>query len=877
MVRRSLIAALIIATLTPLVGAVITAPTKLSAFMKEADHILVAKIESLNAEKGTIVLTVDGDLKGKLESRRLNVAIRPDQDAIKGDHIPQLLKRLAPGLPLVLFITRDKEVAPAKEVVKCNAFTNGTWMQLLGFPTEKDRFVWTLTHGEPFLRKMYKGTTAEMVTLLKDVLAGKAKAPELDKTVEPGFGPELPAKSTQRATPLSPGTPGERGGGEGVERAVNATPPRETTTPLTPPSPPEYRGRGSRLQHVADNASDSTVHRSFASIQTPAPFAVIPTIGIAGPLAILAILFPTVFGGVLILFRQWTAFIAMFSINSMLYLLYWWRGAAWLDESWWGSNLGVWTVFTAVTLVCTLWAWRRQLYNLAQGADSIETPARTEFLVLGVLTLTCLAFIAGTWFFDPPQRTDLVWNMTLVLTAGIVVGLLYKAYRSLVEVMLPMATEGVMLGTSSLASLAVFVLLAGAQAAAVDAPRSVVASADGASELVREKWTFRSKREGLFASSPIIVGNHVYAASSHPTFGYGYVYRLDLETGEKQWTFGGGSYKRPISTPVFAEGRIYIGEGWHGDPSCSVFCINAADGEKVWDFPTANQTEATPAVDAGKVYTGCGNDGFRCLTAGDAGKGKEIWRFPKAGAGGRLLRFASGAAVGGGKVYVGTGVDRDQADDQGETALFCLDAATGQQIWKIPMPHPVWTTPVLNHGQLFLAIGNGDVFTDAPEPAGAIFCLNPETGATIWKLDLPNSILQEPSVDKHRLYLGCRDGGCYAIDRKKGEIAWKVNLGGPIIGTPALAISGPNNDAAAVYAVSSAGRVACLAPESGLSFWTTSYENKDLVFIAAPAVVTRPSSRGGSERLLVLGAGHHDTDTGKFATLICIEDRSAAK
>src|SRR5206468_304963 len=62
--------------------------------------------------------------------------------------------------------------------------------------------------------------------------------------------------------------------------------------------------------------------RPFADTMPPGPglFAVIPTLGIGGPIAILALLFPTVFGGVLILFRQWAAFIMMFSANSMLFL-----------------------------------------------------------------------------------------------------------------------------------------------------------------------------------------------------------------------------------------------------------------------------------------------------------------------------------------------------------------------------------------------------------------------------------------------------------------------------------------------------------------------------------------------------------------------------
>src|SRR6185369_17286727 len=36
-------------------------------------------------------------------------------------------------------------------------------------------------------------------------------------------------------------------------------------------------------------------------------FGVIPTLGVGAPLAILALLFPTVFGGVFVLFRQWLA------------------------------------------------------------------------------------------------------------------------------------------------------------------------------------------------------------------------------------------------------------------------------------------------------------------------------------------------------------------------------------------------------------------------------------------------------------------------------------------------------------------------------------------------------------------------------------------
>src|SRR5207248_1384631 len=128
----------------------------------------------------------------------------------------------------------------------------------------------------------------------------------------------------------------------------------------------------------------------------PSPMlSVIPTLGIGGPLAILALLFPTVFGGVLVLFRQWTAFITLLSVNSMLYLLHWWKGAEWFRGTWWNTSAGLWFVMTVVALACTMWAWRRQLRNLALGADALETPSRTELTVLTVLTVTCVGFVAA--------------------------------------------------------------------------------------------------------------------------------------------------------------------------------------------------------------------------------------------------------------------------------------------------------------------------------------------------------------------------------------------------------------------------------------------------------------------------------------------------
>ena len=82
---------------------------------------------------------------------------------------------------------------------------------------------------------------------------------------------------------------------------------------------------------------------SFVVAQGPL-FGVIPTIGIGAPLAILALLFPTVFGGVFVLFRQWMAFITLISLNSTLLILQWYLTEYHPDllrGTWWGDGAAV--------------------------------------------------------------------------------------------------------------------------------------------------------------------------------------------------------------------------------------------------------------------------------------------------------------------------------------------------------------------------------------------------------------------------------------------------------------------------------------------------------------------------------------------------------
>lgn len=809
MARRFWLAGLALLLASSSALAVITAPVSLEAFLSNADYIFVAKIETVEPSKPAMILHVSEDLKDKARYRRLPVVFRPDDDAKKLDHLPQLLKRVAPGGSMVFFVSQRGK----NKKFQSNAFINGTWMQILGEEVEPGRAVLVVTHGEPYLKKMFSGTSDELAKLIKDHAAGKAKLPPLNEKQEAGFGPEAPMKQSRGADP----------------EVLEARP------------------------------------------------AVIPTLGVGGPLVILALLFPTVFGGVLVLFRQWTAFITMLSINSTTYLLIWWRGQAWFGNSWWTSEIGLWFLMTLVVLICTMWAWRRQLQNLALGVDALDTPARTELLVLALMSTSCVGFVAFTMAFAPPPPTDLVWNLTLVLTGGVVLGLIYKLFRTIFDVMIPMATEGIMLGATLLGHLLIFAFLThlstGTVQGRIETPAESLSSESPRAVFVGDKprWTFQTAKGGLFISAPLIAGDKLFAASAHTTFKFGTLYCFDLDKGTEQWTFeDDGDLKQVYSSPTLADGKLFIGEGFHEDPRCKIYCIDAATGAKVWSHQTTSQTESNPVAVGGKVFIGCGNDGFCCFAADSKNPAEPQWRFPPKGATGRLLRFGAGAFVVDGKVYVGTGVDRLQKDDKGETAFFCLDAATGTQVWKLPMPHPVWAAPVVHQGKLFVAVGNGDVFNDADNPAGVVYCLDPVKGEILWQKDLPNSVLQTPAVDERHVYVGSRDGNCYALDRDTGSMKWHAPLGSPVIASPRIATSPKSGRTTSVFAVGSKGKVTCLDPSTGAPHWSYNLEDQRLYFGATPAVAVRLAD-GGEQRFIVLGAG--DPSSGAKATLICLEDR----
>lgn len=319
-------------------------------------------------------------------------------------------------------------------------------------------------------------------------------------------------------------------------------------------------------------------------------------------------------------------------------------------------------------------------------------------------------------------------------------------------------------------------------------------------------WTFEQPQSGAIISTPVVDKEHIYTAAirDNALAPSGIVYCLDRRRGTLCWKFDDdGTMRHTISSPCLAGGRLYVGEGMHGNDVCKMYCLDADSGRKQWHFVTGGHIESSPCVADGAVFFGSGDDGLYCL---DAVSGKKRWQFSGRG------HIDVRPAVVAGRVFAGSGVSRLYPT----TEFFCLDAVSGQPLWRMPTELPVWGSPTVDRGQVFFGTGTGRLTQSAepPEkPAGILYCADASTGRQCWSVRLDEALFGRPAVDGEHVYFGARDGRCYCVDRRDGQRVWQTDLGSPIVTMPALS-------AGRLVVAASGGPIACLDAASGQTVWT---------------------------------------------------------
>jgi outer membrane protein assembly factor BamB len=833
--------------------AVITALYPLKDVLATGQYIFMAKINKIDPDKPALVLGVEEKLKGQPPFDKLAVNLTGDSEGQKAKHTPQLLKRLEADLPVVVFVNQRGKRYEAF------VYSNGTWFQTIG-QTDKDdaaKIRWAFTHCEPYLRRTFKGTTADLRQVIIDGLSGKKAPPEPDPKVPPGLGPEL-----------------ERRGGEG-EKGRGGDEKKEA----------EARGSEKRNGRLAFNPtckrtqlasflpfSPSLLLPLFLSPSPPPPLsliAVIPTFVIMGPLALLATLFPAVFGGLAFFMRRWMVLLSVACLASTLYWLHHWFQLK-IEDYWWGTSTALWITLAALSVLGVLWSYARHRSAVSgPEADKMQLKGG-DIIALRILSLIGLAILfycLGTgelWYPEWKRETLAIW---IAIWAGTIYAMivLYRLNRRARRADAPvrseptLAPEGFMLGVLALVFVGLGIVGQRQLDAVSQAAPGNLASIDPVPQLKGVIWKFDPKDQGNFSSSPLVVGDRIYQAAFHKAnfSAFGALYCLDRKTGNVIWKFDDdGDMKAVFSTPCLADGRLYIGEGFHQDSNCKLYCIEAASGKKLWDCPTASHTESSPCVTNGRVIFGAGDDGVFCL---DAKTSKRLWHFEG-------LHVDTNLTVSGHRVFGGSGYNGN--------AIFCLDVNTGEPLWRHAVDLPCFASPTRTAGEhVLFGLGNGDFISSDENPAGALLCVEVKTGELVWRFDVADAVHGKPAVDHRHVYFGSRDGFCYCLDKENGELVWKESLGSPIVASLVLARCPHCGNYTGLYAAASGGKVVCLGANSGQVNWTFDMSRdsqKQAQLLSTPAVIME-ADENGSRNLIYLGSGLSGP-LNSSAVLYCLQD-----
>ena len=166
-------------------------------------------------------------------------------------------------------------------------------------------------------------------------------------------------------------------------------------------------------------------------------------------------------------------------------------------------------------------------------------------------------------------------------------------------------------------------------------------------------------------------------------------------------------------------------------------------------------------------------------------------------------------------------------------AVYALNAATGKQIWERTFPNEVMGNPVVEHGLVFIGMGNTNFSfrelmnykSGQPVMRGTgmsgIFALNAKTGKTVWRRNTLSEDMPTPAYLQGTLFEANGDGNVLALTASTGKLLWKKHIGGfDSMSSPVAWVNPQTKQGEVVASFSNPDQVVALAASDGKKLWT---------------------------------------------------------
>lgn len=348
-------------------------------------------------------------------------------------------------------------------------------------------------------------------------------------------------------------------------------------------------------------------------------------------------------------------------------------------------------------------------------------------------------------------------------------------------------------------------------------------------------WAVKSTDHFLAAPVPVKDGIYIsgVGAFNRPTIS---LFPLQGKSPPQPiWTKSAPYLKlASVSSPAVVGELLVFGDGMHQDSGGVLHCINATTSKPLWQLTmpgTLIHLEGAPVVAGGKVYLGGGAAGAFCVeldTATLDGKDYDLatiakmqdekWKqliakyeedkkkdpdFAIPPDDSQLLMFAPKKVWQKGEVKWHVDAPVNLAEDKllvptayldkekvGERALYALNAATGETVWKKDLIYNPWGGATIA-GDVAIVSGSsiGYYYKDIKIAKGDVTALDLKTGKEKWRKEIPTGgVVGCAAVSNGLAVCTATDGKvrAYKIDGD-GERAWLYDCKIPIFAPPAIA------------------------------------------------------------------------------------------
>jgi len=244
-----------------------------------------------------------------------------------------------------------------------------------------------------------------------------------------------------------------------------------------------------------------------------------------------------------------------------------------------------------------------------------------------------------------------------------------------------------------------------------------------------------------------------------PGHASGYSGNSQITFTDEAWSFNA---KAPIrSTAVASATTVFFGSS-----DGKFYALDKSTGKTKWVFNSGSSIESSPALDKGKIFF---SNNKQTLFALDAVTGKPIWTYDfgeNKNYDWAFDYYYSSPTVLNNFIVIGSK----------DGCVYKFNESNGHVVWRFQTESIVRNTPAIDNNTVFF----GDV-------DGVLYAVDFTSGKEKWKFftvgnGLKNedfgfdrrAIISSPCIKNDKIFVGCRDGFFYAVNKDTGKEIWRV-------------------------------------------------------------------------------------------------------